>query len=270
MFISLNVLGSMVLDIKTNRLDAIFLRETGATNDWFTIVKTNYAPVASNLVVTVPADKATNLLLTGSDINRNPLTFSTANPPTNGLLSAFDPINGSVLYTAARGTTNIDRFTFVASDGQLSSSPGSVTINVSPAVDSDQNGLPDEWEGKYGINEPNGDADGDGATNLQEYYAGTNPTNSLSWLRITSINQGQSGMQVVWSSIGGVRYRILYGDGDAQGGFNGLFTALARTVLDEMDPSPVGQAGTMSFIDDFRLTGPPAHGARYYRIQVIR
>jgi len=39
MHVSLNELGSLVLDINSNRLDATFLRETGATNDTFTIVK---------------------------------------------------------------------------------------------------------------------------------------------------------------------------------------------------------------------------------------
>lgn len=41
MHVSLNELGSLVLDINSNRLDATFLRETGATNDAFTIVKVN-------------------------------------------------------------------------------------------------------------------------------------------------------------------------------------------------------------------------------------
>jgi hypothetical protein len=45
MFVSLNNLGSLVLDIHGNRLDATFLRETGATNDTFTILKTNWPPV---------------------------------------------------------------------------------------------------------------------------------------------------------------------------------------------------------------------------------
>jgi hypothetical protein len=39
MFISLNRLGSMVLDVDGNRLDAKFLRETGAIDDSFTILK---------------------------------------------------------------------------------------------------------------------------------------------------------------------------------------------------------------------------------------
>ena len=41
MNVSLSELGSLVLDINGNRLDATFLRETGATNDTFTIMKVN-------------------------------------------------------------------------------------------------------------------------------------------------------------------------------------------------------------------------------------
>jgi hypothetical protein len=39
MFIKLKELGSMVIDVNSNRLDARFLRETGAIDDYFTIIK---------------------------------------------------------------------------------------------------------------------------------------------------------------------------------------------------------------------------------------
>ncbi|MSQ48441.1 MAG: hypothetical protein EXR78_08705 [Deltaproteobacteria bacterium] len=54
MFISLNNLGSLVLDIKNNRLDAKFLRENGTIPDHFTIIKG--APVVR---ITSPANAAT-------------------------------------------------------------------------------------------------------------------------------------------------------------------------------------------------------------------
>ena len=47
MFISLNNLGSMVLDVDGNTLDAKFLRENGAIADYFTIVKGSVVPLPS-------------------------------------------------------------------------------------------------------------------------------------------------------------------------------------------------------------------------------
>ncbi len=44
MFISLNSLGSMILEIDGNRLDAKFIDQTGATRDYFTITKGEGAP----------------------------------------------------------------------------------------------------------------------------------------------------------------------------------------------------------------------------------
>ena len=39
MFLSLNKLGSLVIDVNGNRLDLRFLRETGVIDDYFSIVK---------------------------------------------------------------------------------------------------------------------------------------------------------------------------------------------------------------------------------------
>ena len=53
--------------------------------------------------------------------------------------------------------------------------------DLSAGVDSDGDGLDDNWEisyfGSTGACDPNVDSDGDGLTNLQEYQRGTNPTN---------------------------------------------------------------------------------------------
>src|SRR6185369_8972715 len=65
-------------------------------------------------------------------------------------------------------------------------------------VDSDVDGLPDAWEIANGLNPhdatgdngANGDPDGDGFTNMQEYLAGTDPQSALSNLRMTVINIG--------------------------------------------------------------------------------
>ncbi|MBI4664218.1 MAG: lamin tail domain-containing protein [Verrucomicrobia bacterium] len=78
----------------------------------------------------------------------------------------------------------------------------SPTPGGSPASsgDSDRDGLPDDWELANRLNpkDPSdalADSDGDGLTNLQEYLAGTNPTNAGSVLKATV--QIKSGSELV-------------------------------------------------------------------------
>ena len=53
MFLSLNELGSLVLDVTGNKLDVKFLRETNMLSDYFSIVKGNDRPITQ---ITSPAD----------------------------------------------------------------------------------------------------------------------------------------------------------------------------------------------------------------------
>src|SRR4030095_4322502 len=71
------------------------------------------------------------------------------------------------------------------------SAPGVVSSNafLTVLVDSDGDLIPDSWETAYGLN-PNDSSDGniasdgDRMTNYQEWVAGTEPTNNLSYLKI--------------------------------------------------------------------------------------
>lgn len=66
------------------------------------------------------------------------------------------------------------------------SQPVTVTLPLSPLPDADADGLPDAWEIEhFGTlssekGDPDGDYDGDGYANLQEYTAGTDPADSAS------------------------------------------------------------------------------------------
>jgi hypothetical protein len=75
MFISLNNLGSIVLDVNGNTLDAKFLRENGAIADYFRIVKGAVTPVIpaapSNLVATTFSSSQINLSWTDNANNEN-------------------------------------------------------------------------------------------------------------------------------------------------------------------------------------------------------
>ena len=71
-----------------------------------------------------------------------------------------------------------------------------VRLAFPPALDTDGDGLPDNWELAHGLdphlaqgsNGASGDPDGDGVTNLQEYTAGTDPMDPRSYLKVDAIS----------------------------------------------------------------------------------
>jgi len=76
MFVSLNNLGSMILDINNDRLDAKFLRENGTIADYFTIIKGGTTPPAppaapSNLTATTVSASQINLSWTDNSANED-------------------------------------------------------------------------------------------------------------------------------------------------------------------------------------------------------
>jgi len=269
MIVSLNELGSLVLDINSNRLDAKFIRANGNTNDSFTIFKgSNTPPVVIPFAASVLGDNATNLTLTGSDADGNSISFATVGLPSHGLISNFDPLTGNFTYTPAHGFVGADSFTFLATDGLTVSSAVTGLVQVLQPVDVNSNGLPDYWEALYGISEPDADSDHDGISNGQEYWANTNPTNAASVLRITSESRNDTGQFVMkWSSVGGTRYRVSYYDDSTRSGPTGAFVESVLPASIEMDPSPLGSASTKSFTD---TSAPVQLKARYYRVQVAQ
>jgi hypothetical protein len=89
-------------------------------------------------------------------------------------------------------------------------------VNIVPAsADSDGDGMPDDWETLYNFNINNSadalqDADGDLMTNLQEYNAGTNPRDPLSYLRLRLIRSG--GSSLTFNAVANRTYSIEYRD----------------------------------------------------------
>ena len=164
------------------------------------------------------------------------------NPPPNIFL--FDRFTGSnsLLTAASPGSTWIswNAKTMINGDGSVvafqSWNPGLAandlnrvqdviagTLQPWGTVDSDGDGIPDLWMTHY-FGHPTGhagdlslaqnDADGDGMSNLQEFLAGTDPTNPASSLRL------QIGVQVSppnnvtlnWPAVPGKNYRIQFKD----------------------------------------------------------
>ena len=143
-----------------------------------------------------------------------------------------------------------------------------MNLNVLAPPDTNGNSLPDAWETAYGLNNPAADQDADGHSNFAEYLANTNPTNAASALRIISVTRNASGhVTLVWSSVGGTRYRAQYLNANL--GSN-AFTDIVRPLSAEMDPAPYNQISTRTFVDDFTLTGGATNASRYYRIRIVQ
>ena len=81
------------------------------------------------------------------------------------------------------------------------------------AGDTDGDGLPDDWELAYfGTLERDGsgDFDGDGHTDLQEFLAGTDPTNTGSILRVLTITSLSGNTTILWSATPGRSYQVQF------------------------------------------------------------
>lgn len=80
---------------------------------------------------------------------------------------------------------------------------------MNPSADTDGDSMPDAWELLHGlnaaINDGEGDADGDGASNQSEYAAGTDPRSVASVLRIEGF---EAGGVLEWRSVPGRSYSI--------------------------------------------------------------
>jgi acid phosphatase type 7 len=114
MFISMSSLGSLVLDVTGNRLDAKFLRETGAVDDSFTIVK-GLPAAPGSLVATATSLTAVSLQWIDSASNEDGFSIERCSDTAaqcNGTPSSFaqiaqNPANETAFAdaTAAASTT---------------------------------------------------------------------------------------------------------------------------------------------------------------------
>jgi len=76
-------------------------------------------------------------------------------------------------------------------------------------LDTDGDGMPDDFETFYGVTDPNADDDGDGRTNLQEFRDGTDPRNDSSFLlKILAIERSGSDIVVRFSGVAGKTFRL--------------------------------------------------------------
>src|SRR5439155_1144040 len=84
-----------------------------------TVTPVNDPPVANAQSVTTAEDTAAPIVLTGSDVDGDALTFTIATQPAHGTLTGTAP---NVTYTPVANYNGPDSFTFKANDGTVDSS----------------------------------------------------------------------------------------------------------------------------------------------------
>ena len=57
-------------------------------------------------------------------------------------------------------------------------------------------------------NDANADPDGDGASNVMEFSAGTNPHDPSSGFRVTGMTRNGSNLTLTWASVSGKTYVV--------------------------------------------------------------
>ena len=102
----------------------------------------------------------------------------------------------------------------------------------------------------------NADPDGDGMNNLQEFQAGTDPTNGASAFHITSVTTQGNDVRIIWTTVGGMSYVVQNASGYATNSFVDLSPVISV---------PGSGESTTNYLD----VGGVTNGvSRYYRVRL--
>jgi hypothetical protein len=164
-------------DDETNEISAPFEIAPFALGQTTNVVEGQLMPLGSQLTFDLNLDDPLIYSYVQSGLNEGSLTFV-----ASSLLSASfsGPPNYPNFYTSFSPIASADQYPLLDIEGEI----------VRANVDSDSDGLPDDWENFYFGSLASGatnDVDGDGVSNLSEHQAGTMPNAALSRFKVLKL-----------------------------------------------------------------------------------
>jgi hypothetical protein len=132
-------------------------------------------------------------------------------------------------------------------------------LTVLSLADTDGDQMPDYWESANGLDIRNPadaalDDDRDGLTNLQEFFAGTDPHSAASALRIAEVVSGAAELRVRFTTSVGKKYRLERA------------SCLPGGAWSAVGPEVNGAGGLAEVSDPLDA----AAGNRFYRVRLVQ
>jgi hypothetical protein len=185
---------------------------------------------------------------------------------TNTAASAVLDLRGGT-FTQNGGTLTVDNLVLTNACGHFIKTVGigtlviKGTIALADDLDADGDGMPNKFETDnllfvFDPADAAQDKDGDGLSNLQEFLAGTSPTNSASFFGITAIAREANNIRVTWMTAAG-KTNALERTAGVAGSFTNNFAGITNIVT----------TGTSTnYVDIGAATNVPAF---FYRVRLV-
>jgi len=182
-------------------------------------------------------DRITGKLYLWHNLDPNYLEVAELNSTLNGnvrrfrtLIEYLGPRAGNLEGFALVSTPETNDWCLITDDDNGNNEGIMLYRQFRPIEDTDNDGLADDWELRYfGSTATFGgqaDSDGDGASNLNELRAGTNPTNAQSFFGIRSLTVEGTNATITWQTAGG-RTNVV----QAASALNGNFVDLSPPLV---------------------------------------